>query len=291
MSAIEMQIDNENRKITLAGKTDDIGAALLSFVEMDIDNIDDDHPYIKSFSTAREALIEIQNQYKNLVQKILLSMKKPIYAPRDKNIDREAAIAEDMRMQPSVKLYLRNRPDQKQTGWVGAMPDEVVTLGLRDFDASGVKISLEYRPKKIGEQFSLVEVYTVSDLATICYLEFMRMAQLGILVRKCKNCARYFILKGEYDTKYCDLPPLGNAKRTCRQIGATNLFKEKVAESPVLSEYNKIYRRFHSRKRNGIITPDQFKTWTTQAKEIRDKAVADNWTVEQLKAEIDTISI
>ena len=292
MSAIEMQISNEKRTITLKDTTSNIGESLLSFIEMDLDHADGNHPYVKLFQTNKKTLVALQAQYDGLVRQNLSLRKRQSPVPLER-AEGDFTPKKMLYTPPSQSLYLgdlRDEPPEKTRGLRG-VPDGVVTLASLKFNATGVNVSLEYRPRKIGKDYSLLEVYTVSDLATVCYLEFMRMAQLELYVRKCQNCGRYFIPEGEYDTKYCSNPAPGNTQRTCRQIGATNLFKEKVAESPVLSEYNKIYRRFHSRKRNGIITPDQFKAWTSQAKEIRDKAVADGWTVEQLKAEVDTISI
>jgi len=104
------------------------------------------------------------------------------------------------------------------------------------------------------------------------------------------NCKGFFIPKGEYDVKYCDRIPKGET-RTCQQVGAIKAFKSKVADNPILTEYNKIYRRFHSRKRNGTITPEQFKIWTKESAKVRDKAVRDSLTLDQFIAEIDDISI
>jgi hypothetical protein len=57
-------------------------------------------------------------------------------------------------------------------------------------------------------------------------------------------------------------------------------------------QYLKIYNRYYFRYRNGSddvrITPEHFAAWKGQAKKIRDKALAEDWTVEQLKTALKT---
>jgi len=46
--------------------------------------------------------------------------------------------------------------------------------------------------------------FMCGSLEEIMYLEFEKMLELDIRIKKCKNCGRYFMLKGNYQTEYCD---------------------------------------------------------------------------------------
>jgi hypothetical protein len=45
------------------------------------------------------------------------------------------------------------------------------------------------------------------------------MLELDMQIKRCKNCGRYFILKGNYQTEYCDRIPEGETQN-CQSIGA-----------------------------------------------------------------------
>lgn len=228
-----------------------------------------EHPYIKKLPDNKNTLAKLQARYMDMVEKCLYL---PFY-------------------QRGVKTEIRIVRGEGTIGDVNRYVSAVSHLYYSDFNAPDISVSLQYRAVETQRGESrLLEIYTIPDTETVCYIEFMKMVQFGLNVRSCHNCGAFFISKGDYDTKYCDRKPTGE-EHTCQQIGAVKAYQAKVADNPVLAEYGKLYRRYHSRKRNGIITPEQFTAWTKQTVKIRDKAVRGNSQLEQFREEIDGISI
>lgn len=45
--------------------------------------------------------------------------------------------------------------------------------------------------------FDIKEVFSCYDIPTFLFTEFMKMIELGVSIRKCKNCQKYFVVKRE----------------------------------------------------------------------------------------------
>jgi hypothetical protein len=263
---LEILVDNEEKTITLDNILYDIGVSLLSFIELNLADKNEKHLYMKYFKTDKKTLAETQACYKELVKHCLFLK----YYEKEAEAKKPLAPSRGRTVNDSIERY--------------AAP--VRRLFYSELDLIPETLTMRYEVK----EDSLLEVFSVSSIAVMCYIEFMKMIEHGLNVRMCYNCNRYFISKKGYDTKYCDRKPQ-NETRTCQQIGAVKSFQAKVADSPLLAEYTKIYRRFHARKRHSKITPEQFTAWTKQAVTIRDKAIQDNLTVKELITQIDKISI
>lgn len=125
----------------------------------------------------------------------------------------------------------------------------------------------------VSNDLTLCEEYIASDISSLLYLEFMKMLQYNIFVRKCENCGRLFAVRGNYNKKYCDRRIEGTSK-TCQEIGATNSFKNKMLKDPIIGEYQRAYKRLYARKRTGKITKEELDLQIKKATLLRDKAVA-----------------
>lgn len=121
---------------------------------------------------------------------------------------------------------------------------------------------------------ALVQVeYEIASLDDMLALEFEQMLSLDCRVKHCKNCGRYFVLKGNYSTDYCDKIPKGE-KKPCQLIAASNNYARKLTECPPLAWYNKEYKRLHARMRTGSLAAERFEEWKKKAKRLRDDCVA-----------------
>jgi len=263
-------VDNANKQIRfhqedefkeVVGAGYDIGLSLLSFIEPNFNAKDKKHPYIKHFKTDKKMLTELQAKYRQAVSECL-DLDVPVESSakyiRMKNVDEPKKYAPTLRF-----LHY-------------------------DYNALDDSAKIQYKVLPVSHSLMVCEVCPAPDLATLCYVEFMKMVQFNLSVRKCQNCGMYFMPKGEYDTKYCDRKPDG-ANRTCQQIGAVKAYQDRVADNPILSAYHKIYRRFHSRKRHGMITPEQFEEWAKRAKKERDTAIQEDITAEDFQDRMNTI--
>ena len=111
--------------------------------------------------------------------------------------------------------------------------------------------------------------YSFSTLAEILELEFTKMLEFNVRFRKCKRCGKYFIMKGNYDTNYCDRIENGET-RTCKEIAALENYKAKIADNKAIPIYNKYYKRYSARVKVRQIKEADFKKWKYQAMSKRD---------------------
>lgn len=112
--------------------------------------------------------------------------------------------------------------------------------------------------------------YEFHTTADILELEFTKMLEQDVRFRKCKRCGRYFIMKGNYDTKYCDRVVPGETQN-CQTLAAQENYRKKVADDAALPIYHKYYKRYAARVRAGKITEDDLRRWKYKAMTKRDE--------------------
>ncbi len=110
----------------------------------------------------------------------------------------------------------------------------------------------------------LSHFYTFGSVADILELEFTKMLEHNVRFRKCKRCGKYFIMKGNYDTNYCDRIAEGET-RNCQDLAAQENYKKKMADNAAIPMYQKYYKRYSARVRVKQIKEDAFKKWKYQA--------------------------
>ena len=115
----------------------------------------------------------------------------------------------------------------------------------------------------------ITKEYLFHSLDEILELEFSKMLEFGMRFRKCKRCGKYFCMKGNYNTRYCDHIQPGETK-TCQEIAAKENYKEKVASDPAIAIYNRYYKRYAARVKVRQIKEEAFKSWKYQAITKRD---------------------
>lgn len=121
--------------------------------------------------------------------------------------------------------------------------------------------------------------YEFGSVAEILELEFTKMLEANVRFRKCKRCGRYFIMKGNYDTNYCDRIAPGQTKN-CQELAAIENYKAKIADNKAIPVYNKYYKRYAARVKARQIKEADFKKWKYQALTLRDDCADGKITVE-----------
>lgn len=106
------------------------------------------------------------------------------------------------------------------------------------------------------------------------------MLEQNVRFRKCKRCGKYFIMKGNYDTHYCDRIADGET-RTCQQLAALENYKAKIADNKAVPIYNKYYKRYAARVRVHQLKEDEFNKWRYQAITKRDECYDGKITPEE----------
>lgn len=124
--------------------------------------------------------------------------------------------------------------------------------------------------------------YDCCTIHDMLELEFSKMLEYGIKLHKCKNCGRYFIVKGNYDAEYCDRIREGHTKN-CQQIAAQKKYNDKLHNNEAIALFRKYYKRYYARSKVGTIKPDKFRQWNYQACEMRDKCLNNEITAKEFE--------
>jgi len=128
----------------------------------------------------------------------------------------------------------------------------------------------------------IVSSYRCRSLEEMLYLEFEKMLELDMQIKKCKNCGRYFVLKGNYQTDYCTRIPNGETQN-CQSIGATAKYIKKVKDNPAMALFNKAYKRYHARVKAGSVKLDAFKKWKYEAVVMRDRCLSEDVSFKEFE--------
>lgn len=122
--------------------------------------------------------------------------------------------------------------------------------------------------------------YLCTNIYDMLMLEFTKMLENNITFTKCKNCGRYFISKGNYESNYCNRIIEGSNK-TCQQFAAQKNYKNKISSDEAWKAYNKYYKRYFARAKVGTIKQPDFKKWQYEATFKRDECLAGRLSIEE----------
>lgn len=110
----------------------------------------------------------------------------------------------------------------------------------------------------------------IYDMIDYFVREFVKQEQP---VRVCKNCNRYFAISGRISSEYCDRP-IDDKGRTCKDMGAINLWNEKRKDDDIFKVYRREYKKRFGWIKAGKIQQEAFYVWSEKARE--EKAKCDN---------------
>lgn len=119
---------------------------------------------------------------------------------------------------------------------------------------------------------------TVRDLVGFHLKECVRRE---MKVRICKNCGRYFIIRGRTTAQYCDRAINGN--RSCREIGAPRVWEKRKRGEPLFVMYRREYKKRFAWIKAGKLTRETFYAWGEKAREKKAECEAGVITAEQFK--------
>lgn len=99
-------------------------------------------------------------------------------------------------------------------------------------------------------------------------------------IRICKNCGRYFAVAGRINTEYCDRP-IDDKGRTCKDMGAINVWTEKRKDDEVFKVYRREYKKRFGWIKAGKIEQDAFYAWSEKAREQKAKCDAGEISLQE----------
>ena len=146
-------------------------------------------------------------------------------------------------------------------------------------------VKSEWLPKNLKFEFitDVADVYEVATIETIddlIFFDIYNTIKMKYLIKKCKNCGRFFVPRGRADIEYCNRTPKGETK-SCSQIGAVRKFQEKQENNQVFAEFQKAYKRNHAKIKAGKLTEKEFNEWSKIAREKRELAMNDEISFDE----------
>lgn len=105
--------------------------------------------------------------------------------------------------------------------------------------------------------------HMITNLYQLLYLEIVAMIESHIMIRKCKNCGKYFVVNNR-KTVYCDR--IDDSGACCSAIGSNRTFQQKLAEDEALKLYTRAYKTHFARVRKKKMTQEDFSDWCSNAK-------------------------
>ena len=172
--------------------------------------------------------------------------------------------------------------------------DSDFDLNIKMAAVSEVDSSIQKNLDKLG--FTMPEMIALSVMQAdeyetcICEsieqqieFELIQLLMSDTGMRKCKRCGKYFIMKGNYDTNYCDRIAEGET-RNCQDLAAQENYKKKMADNAAIPLYQKYYKRYAARVRVRQIKEPDFKKWKYQAMTKRDECSDGKITLAEFEA-------
>lgn len=159
-------------------------------------------------------------------------------------------------------------------------------LGEIDLERNGIPASLQEQLVSAVEfggkitSSALYEIYEIENLRQLLFLEVLRMIQSKEMIRKCKNCGKYFKIKNR-KIVYCDR--VIESGRMCSEVGAIRSYQKKMADDETLKLYNRAYKTHFARRKNGILSQNGFQEWCIAAKDKLDKARCGDLNINEFR--------
>lgn len=155
---------------------------------------------------------------------------------------------------------------------------------------SKIKCRMElfgYKSIKGSEGNSILcEEIKFIDLGSFLYYDFFRGIAQNYLPNRCKNCGKYFLIRGSWYYTYCDNPLVDESDKTCRNVGSKRSYEKKCKNDPIWQTYNRAYKAHYARYLKKKMTVADIEKWSRFASEIRDRALAGDIPFEQYDADI-----
>ena len=147
-----------------------------------------------------------------------------------------------------------------------------VSLGA-DSKVDAPKVNAQFCIRGTGREAEVVEKMYFDRLLDFVYAEFMKGLQRGFVPKRCANCGRWFLQKPGATYAYCTGAAPGQDGKTCREIGASSSFKDKVANNEVWQVQQRAYKKYYARTMRKDMTKAEFEAWTRDAEQKRDAAL------------------
>jgi len=124
------------------------------------------------------------------------------------------------------------------------------------------------------------------NLQSFLYFDFFNGIRHNYIPNQCKNCGKYFLIKGGKYFSYCDRKLKEDRTKTCRDVGSRRRYGDKCKNDPIWQTYNRAYKTHYARYMKKKMTISEFEEWSRFASGIRDKAIAGEIPFDEYYTEI-----
>lgn len=128
--------------------------------------------------------------------------------------------------------------------------------------------------KETDSKQMLCDEILFDDLQSFLYYDFFSGIKKNHIPNKCKQCGRYFLLRGGQYYSYCDNPLPDETDKTCRDVGSRRRYADKCKNDPVWQVYNRAYKAHYARYMKKKMTVAEFEQWSRYAVQMREKTSA-----------------
>lgn len=145
---------------------------------------------------------------------------------------------------------------------------------LKRFDVNGSKISNSYN-------------IITDNIYTVLYISLYNLVlHNNAMIRKCKNCHRYFLTK-KTNTYYCD--NLFVEGKTCKEVGNQLSQKRKENKEPVYGKYRSIYANKSTllKRYPDIYSKEDYEEWKSTSKQFMNDIKNGKKTYEEFDKWLD----
>lgn len=134
-----------------------------------------------------------------------------------------------------------------------------------------LRAAVNLAKKRKAEEEMIYGEYNVISLEQLLNIELLSMLRDETMIRKCKNCGKYFVVTNR-NTAYCDR--IDDSGERCSAVGPSREFQKKMKEDEALKIYTRAYKTHFARVKKGTMEKDAFTEWCKEAKERLEQARA-----------------
>lgn len=132
-------------------------------------------------------------------------------------------------------------------------------ISQEEKEALRAAVNLAKKQKNIQKY----QAYEVTSLEQLLSIEIMAMIQNETMIRRCRNCGKYFVITNR-NTAYCDR--IDESGKRCSAVGPSRSFRKKMEEDEALKIYTRAYKTHFARVKKGTMGKAAFTEWCKEAK-------------------------
>lgn len=127
-----------------------------------------------------------------------------------------------------------------------------------------------------NQNISPMYEYNCNSLEQLLQVSFFTSLTLGLNIKKCDNCNKFFIAHQRSDEKYCNRLSPQNSGKSCKQYAIFKNWKNNIETDYDLKIYRRIYmaKQMQTRRNpNDLKLKKEFDIWKKEAQAMRNQYV------------------